>query len=412
MAKLGAIRGSHMGRIRPIAKFANVFAAAIIALTGCEDGGTLATNTGEGGRCGADKYALWTTGALHGANVYLGDTRDEQGNRQFGDGGLNQYDFADLKAAGANLVVISTAGTRSVASPHQVDDAAQRNLEQAVEWAEAAGLYAVIALRSGPGRDERAITGEGDETTKLETFWTNQQAQTAYLTMLGEIAAKYRDSETVVGIDPIIEPHNSHRVAEDDEQMYDPGEYFAKHGGKVEDINVFYPKATKAIRDAAPTLPILLEPEGWGGVDSLPYLQPTSDDLTVYTVHDYYPRYYTHTQRNGRPYYPNYPGEIDDSDGPAQVDQAAIETRMRQVFDYGQAHDVPIAVTEFGVHYSAHAADGYLADRILAQKPIGSWAVWVWQHTNFEDEFNINSVAASELRDVLVEAWKGNCRRR
>ena len=401
-----------MGSIRPIAKFATVFAAAILAFTGCEeDGGTVATNTSEGGRCPADRYALWTTGALHGANVYLGDTQDEQRNRQFGDGGLTQRDFADLEASGANLVVISIAGTRSVASPYQVDDPAQRNLERAVEWADEAGLYAVIAVRSGPGRDERAITGQGDETSKLETFWTNQQAQTAYLTMLGEIAANYRDSDTVVGIDPIIEPHYSHRVAEDDEQMYDPGKYYAKHGGNVEDINIFYPKATKAIRDAAPTLPILLEPEGWGDIDWLPYLQPTGDHLTVYTVHDYYPHYYTHTQRNGQPYYPYYPGEIDDSNGSAQVDKAAIEKRMQQVFEYGNDHDVPLAVTEFGVHYSAHDADEYLADRIVAQKPIGSWAIWVWQHTNFEDEFNINSGAASKLRDVLVEEWKGNCHR-
>ena len=107
--------------------------------------------------CPAGRYALWAAGVLRGANVFQGRNPGGASNG-IGDGDFAQSDFDDLAAAGANYVQISHAGLFAETPPYALDPVAQANLDNVIDMAGKAGLYAeqyaTVEVRSA-GRRER-----------------------------------------------------------------------------------------------------------------------------------------------------------------------------------------------------------------------------------------------------------------
>ncbi len=347
--------------------------------------------------CPTDAYTLWSTGILRGANVFQGRNPGGATNG-FGDGDFTQADFDDLAAAGANYVQVSHAGLYAEAAPYALDPAAQANLDDVVAKAGAANLYAVIAFRSGPGRNENAISNR--DGTVVETIWTDAAARTAWVDMLRHTAARYGSNPTVIGYSIMVEPNAYARRG-----FIDPGPFYAQYGGTLEDVNALYALAVAAIRAVDTETPILLEPEGYGNVTWLPFVTPIADAHMVYTAHDYTPFDYSHQQVQGA----SYPGVYEVEGVAKTVDKAFLTTYLGTLQTYVDTNGVPVALTEFGVHRTAPNAATYLADRIAIQDQLGSWAVWVWQPTGFIDPFNMHD--PSPVLDVLKTAWASNCRR-
>lgn len=345
-----------------------------------------------------DEIGLWTGAAkLRGSNVFMG-RNPEGGPGGFGDGGFSQADFDALAKAGANYVQISHAGLFAERPPFGLDQAAEANLDRTLDMVAKAGMFAVIAIRSGPGRNEDAITGR-KKASLYEPIWGDAAAQDAWVGMMKHIAARYKSNPIVVGYDPMVEPNNWDRVG-----YPDPQEFYAKHGNTLGDVNQLHAKVTAAIRQVDTSTPILLEGEAYGSPPWLPYLKVTGDARTVYTVHDYEPFDYTHELKPG-----GYPGTYDlNGDGQTEtVDRAALERHMQVVRDFGASKGVPVAVTEFGVHRTATDAAKYLTDRVAIHEGIGNWASWTWQPAGFDDPFSMHDPSA--VHDVLVNAWQRNC---
>ena len=348
-----------------------------------------------------DKFALWDAGkaVLRGANVFMG-RNPEGGPGGFGDGPFSQSDFNDLALAGANYVQISHAGLFSETPPYELDPAAQKNLDSVIKKVEKAGLYAVLAFRSGPGRNENTITDRDGEL--LESIWTNEREQRAWAEMVAYAAQRYKDNPTIVGIDPMVEPNDYARHG-----YLEPEVFYARFGGTVEDFNGLAQRVTTAVREVDQTTPLLLEPDGFGRPSWLPYLKVTGDPLTVYTVHDYAPFEYTH-QENPLATYPGY-FAADDSDEPHVIDKAYLSKGLEPVREFAKRHHVPVAVTEWGAHRIAVNAGGYTLDRIALHDEIGNWAVWTWQPAGFDDPFSTHDPSPSNL--ALRNGWLANCSR-
>ncbi|HEV7730744.1 MAG TPA: cellulase family glycosylhydrolase [Candidatus Binatia bacterium] len=347
--------------------------------------------------CPSDAFDLWSNGILRGANVFQG--RNPGGaSTGFGDGDFAQSDFDDLAAAGANYVQISHAGLFAETPPYALDPAAEANLDRIISMASAANLYAVIAFRSGPGRNENAISNR--DATVLDAIWTDQAAHDAWVAMLRHTAERYGSNPTVIGYSIMVEPNNYARHG-----FIDPPEFYLLYSGTIEDVNVLHAQAAAAIREVDTETPILLEPEGYGNVIWLPFVTPLADPRVVYTAHDYTPFDYSHQQMVGA----TYPGTYDVEGVATLVNKAFLTTYLQPLQTYVDTHGVPVALTEFGVHRDAPEAASYLADRIAIQDTLGSWAVWVWQPADFIDPFNMHE--ASPVLDVLKTAWAGNCRR-
>jgi hypothetical protein len=368
---------------------------ALGVVSGCGSAPTQAV-----GACRArEKFDLWPLGKalLRGANVFMG--RFPQGAASgFGDGDFSQADIDDLARAGANFLIVSHAGLYTEQPPYTLDAAARDNLDMVLRMAAKAHLYAVIAFRSGPGRNENALTGRN--ATVLETIWTDPMAQAGWVEMMRYTASRYKDNPIVIGYDPLVEPNDYVRHGSPD-----PASFYAQYGGTIEDYNRLAARVTTAVREVDTMTPILLEPDGYGSVPFLPYLVVTGDARSVYTVHDYTPFEYTHQLTAGA----SYPGPYDlmNNGQLVVIDRARLDQFLQTVRTFSSNNHVPVAFTEFGSYRTAPNVAAYLQDRIGLQDAIGNWAAWTWQPAGFLDPFNMHDPSAAH--DVLRTAWSGNC---
>ena len=339
---------------------------------------------------GGQEIDLWNKGSavLRGANVYQG-RNVFNADVPFGDGPFTQSDFDELRAAGANYVHISHAGLFSEAPPYSLDNAAVSNLDNVLEMARKAGLYAGIAFRSGPGRNDLSIVDSTNKRANSDVF-TNQAAQDAWVEQVRFAANRYKNDPIVVGLSVMVEP-----TAYTLHGFIDPEPFYATYGGTIEDVNGLYARATTAIRSVDQNTPILLEPEGHGNISWLPFLKITGDTKTVYTPHDYEPFKFTH---GGKGKYPSN-----------KNNRSTLEAQIAPVRSFSQQHNVPVAITEFGARSKAKTAAAYIADRISIQNAIGNWVVWTWQPAGFKDKFSVHN--PGKIQDVLKSAWATNCTR-
>ena len=347
--------------------------------------------------CPSDKFALWTSKSLHGANIIQG-RNPNGGPNGIGDGEYAQSDFDQLRQAGANYVQLSHAGTFAETAPYSIDSVVEATLDMNIQRAMTAGLYVVIAFRSGPGRNENTITNR--DGTLNEQIWTVTAARTAWVEMLRHTAERYQANPAVVGYSIMVEPNAYARHG-----FPDPADFYARFAGTLQDVNGLYSLATAAIREVDAITPILLEPEGYGNINWLSYLSLTGDSRTVYTPHDYTPFDYTHEAVKNSTYPGNY--DLSGDGNLTLVDKSYLTNFLAAVSQFSQLHSVPVALTEFGVHRTASNAATYLSDRIAIQNEIGSWAVWAWQPANFDDPFSMHD--ASSVHTVLTTAWASNC---
>lgn len=347
--------------------------------------------------CPQDPFDLWTGKYLRGANIFQG-RNPGGGPNGIGDGEFLQSDFDELRQAGANYVHISHAGTFGETAPYALDAIVEASLDSTIQRAKTAGLYVVIAFRSGPGRNENAISNRGGLLT--EAIWTSTDARDAWVKMLKHTAERYRDEAAVVGYSIMVEPNAYARRG-----FPNPSDFYAQYRGSTEDVNGLYALATAAIRSVDAVTPILLEPDGYGNVDWLPFVEITGDSRAVYTAHDYTPFEYTHQLSAGL----SYPGNYDvDSDGTSeQIDRSFLANFLSPLGRFAQNHGVPVALTEFGVHRSATGAGAYVEDRVEIQNAIGSWAVWTWQPAGFNDPFSVHE--PSSVLTTLSAGWSPNC---
>lgn len=303
-----------------------------------------------------DKMTPWRTGDLRGANLWQGrwgGTSSPYPGRAIGSP-LTGADIDDLRGLGANYVQLSVAGLYGEQPPYALDAGVQTVIDDVVDRSSAAGMFVVIAFRSGPGRNEQAIARSTNTAVYgpiLEDVWTSPAAQTAWLDMLRYTATRYGPNPAVIGIDPMVEPNDVARRG-----FLAPQDFLARYGGTPEDVNVFNVRSVTAVR-AVSDVPVLVEGDGYGSVGFLPTVTPTGDPRSVYTVHYYEPGTFTNQA----------PGA-----GLPEPGVAAQRQALAPLATFASAYAVPVAVTEFGVHRYAPGAATYLSDTLAVLDGMGA----------------------------------------
>ena len=377
------------------------------------------SNTGS-----TDKWALWNGSThLRGANIYQRRVYPELDNDFLGPGPLGppyfQSDLDALAAMGANYVNISHPGLFSENPPYTLDQNVQDNLDNLLSMIAQADMFAVISFRTGPGRAEFSVCCLGDdwviESYYNDSVWQDQAAQDAWAEMWRYTAERYRDNPIVVGYDLMVEP-NSNEVGSDAVNnpldIWDPEEFYDDYGGTLYDWNQLHPRISAAIREVDSETPILIGAMAYSAVEWLPYLQPTGDPRTIYTVHQYAPFEYTHQEAPAANSYPD-----------GSFDQSWLDDLLSTVDDFATTHGAPVAANEFGVVRWVPGADDFMDDQIELFEQRGlNHALWVWE-TSWEpfaaevDAFNFrhgpdpnnhSDVESSDLMDVIIEYWGRN----
>jgi hypothetical protein len=317
--------------------------------------------------------------------------------------------------------------------PYQLDLAVKAHLDRLLDMALAADLFAVIALRTGPGRSEFTFmfdeVGEWFDASYLnDRVWGDPSAQAGWVAMWRATAQFYRGHRAVVGYLLMVEPNSSEVGSDalnDALDEWDAAVFHERYGGTSYDWNQIYPPISAAIREVDPDTPILIGGNGYSAVDWLNFVKPTGDERTVYIAHQYAPHEYTHQLPDARL---GYPGRLDyDEDGVTEpFDRDALATLFAYFDRFTSRYGAPVAVTEFGVHRWAPGAERFLADEMELLESRGiSHALWEWQgsYREFTEEVNAfnfrfgpdpasrTDVSSSGLLEVVRRYWGSNQRR-
>lgn len=340
-----------------------------------------------------DKLSLWenqTGPHLRGAVVYqrryYSDLGDEPLGGPFAGPPLTQQDFDDLAKCGANAVVLSHPGLFAEKPPYAVDEHIVQHLDAILKMIENAGLFAIIAVRTGPGRSEFTFVYDDVNTwfgpDKLnDQVWATQGAQDAWVAMWRFIAERYKNNRCIVGYELMVEP-NSNAVGSDvlssPIDIYDPDQFYQRYAGTLYDWNQLHPKIVRAIREVDTDTPILLPANGYSSAQWLPYISNVSDQRVVFAAHQYEPHEYTHQKPEA---FLSYPGEISmEDDGNIEAfNSSTVNNILRPVSKIVHEDKATVAVTEFGTVRWAPGANLFLANTMDVLEKLGiNYFVYEW----------------------------------
>jgi hypothetical protein len=295
-------------------------------------------------------------------------------------------DFTTLSAYGANAVVVSHPGIFTESPPYTLDQALVNHLDNLLRMIKHADLFAVLAIRTGPGRSEFTFfskeVGSWFGAEKLnDQIWSNRKAQDAWVSMWQFLANRYRNNPIVVGYELMVEPNSSDvgsDVRSDRIAIEDPARFYRKYRGTSYDWNQLHPRIVSAIREVDSETPILIGGNGYSSAKWLRYIKDSVKKRIVHVVHHYEPFSYTH-QEAAVPL--RYPGLIDlkGNGRTRQFDLKLLQNLLKPIAKAVRSNQVPIAVTELGTVRWAGGGELFLADTMTHLEQLGTnYFIYEW----------------------------------
>ena len=254
-------------------------------------------------------------------------------------------------------------------------------LEEVLGWAEAEGMPVVVGMLNLPGCRWVQQNG-GVQDYRL---WKDVRYQEQAAAFWKELASRLRDHPAVVAYNPLNEPHPERQAGHDGAE--EPGflEWLEAHRGTTADLDLFYARIVRAIRDVDPYTPILVEGYGHGSVAGLTHLAPLDDPTILYSFHFYDPWQYTARKANKDRY--AYPDKMPAYwDGPAEKwERDVLAGMMNPVEEWAKRNGIPasrVVAAEFGCDRGAPGAREYLADILTTLNDRG----WHWAFYSFRED--------------------------
>lgn len=379
------------------------------------------------------KIALWdvTSGPhLRGANIFLGRVDAVLDRSYRGPGPIgppyDQEDFDSLAGLGANVVTISMPGLFTVDPPWELDPDVQGMLDDLLSMICRSGMFAVIAARTGPGRNEfgfhSAAWSRGVDFGD-HSMWELAAAQEAWIDMWRHTAERYGSNPVVVGYYLMVEPNASDVIA-----GLEAGEFFEQHGGSLLDWTALYPGIVEAIREEDPRTPVIIDSDGWAACTWLSHHPVLPDQRVVYSFHQYLPLAFTIGPLadhifGGR--YVEYGGSSDlTGEGSYELfDERFFESLYAPADDFVSEREANVAVTELGLVRWVPGGASFMRDQLAELESRGfNHTVWLW-NAGFERresvtdplglQFGVDQAKdrdrdAGDLLDVLNDYWSLN----
>ncbi|MFQ5407229.1 MAG: cellulase family glycosylhydrolase, partial [Anaerolineales bacterium] len=309
--------------------------------------------------------AEWSSTPVRGAVIEIGyGGPDEYNDPPY----PSSEDLQQLRALGARVVALEFQFAWTIKPPYQPDETQIALLEAALDNVAAAGLYAVVAVRNGPGRN--AMMPDVDDADVITTLYTDEATQDAYGEMLQDVVERFNDRPEIIAWEPLVEPALDWFLTQEEDAPYSQAAAL---------WNDLAPDLIAVIRAVDPERPILIEPVNWGGPGGFALLDRFDDDNLVYSLHTYEPFAFTHQQE---PPYTAYPGVFD---GEA-FDRAALDALLTPVDDFQARHDAPIVVGEWGGIRWLPGIEQYISDQLSLFEQRGwSWLWYAWDDEEWDE---------------------------
>lgn len=323
--------------------------------------------------------ADWAAHPVHGAVVEIGfGGPDEWESPSY----PSVNSFRLLRELGVHVVVIEFQYAWTIFPPYQAAEDQFTRVTAALNNARDAGLYVVLADRSGPGVNAM-YPGIADKDV-ISTLYTDTTAQQAYRNMLTDMVHRYKDRPEIIAWEPIIEP------APDYFMFHEDAPY--TQGAAV--WNPIAATFIQTIRAEDPNRPIIIEPVNWGGFDAFTTFVKFSDNNVIYSLHTYEP--YSYTDQQSAPYR-RYPGKFDGQ----YVDKTVLDSFLTPVDDFQTLHDVPIYVGEWGGIRWVPGMGQYIADQLSLFNARGwSWTIYSWYDAEWDQKGYMPALGTNQRKPV------------
>lgn len=298
----------------------------------------------------------------------------------------NVQDIIDFKNYGGNLMHIQPDGFFNPDPPY---DTLWNNINGAdmlVDFCRQAGVYYVIAMRSGPGAYDTYDESQG--TTGESRIWNtgNTAEQQKYADMLKMIVQRYGNDTLFAGINMVIEPRPKVRfVPANTSQNY---KFFLETIYNIH-MDQVYNFWISQIRQVDPEIPIISESFAYSTPELFPPYE-LNDQFIIYSFHNYQPVEYS---KEETPMTMNYPGSYWNITHLSQQTfdgQFIRETVFGKVKQFQEQTGAPVLMGEFGMYKPQINCHNYVNDVLSACAENGwHFALWDWRRSggpewNFE----------------------------
>ena len=300
---------------------------------------------------------------LIGRGINFGNALDAPSEGEWGLT-LEPAYFAAVARAGFDSVRIPIrwAPHAGPAPDFRIEPAYFERVDWALDQALKHGLTAIINIH----HDEASENEPARYLPRAIAFWN-------------QIAARYQDRPDRLVFELLNEPH-----------------------GPMTDANwqASFPSLLAAIRATNPTRAVIVGPGHWNGIDSLDKLTlPEGDRHLIVTFHYYSPFHFTHQGAEWSEGSQAWLGET----WTATPDQLATLNRdLGKAADWGQAHDRPLFLGEFGAYSKAPMPSRVIWTNAVARAAEArgiSWSYW-----EFGSGFGAYDPHAHAWRQPLLEA--------
>ncbi|MEE2566782.1 glycoside hydrolase family 5 protein [Hyphobacterium marinum] len=315
--------------------------------------------------------------------------------------------LASLARSGANLALLSHPGIYTERPPYRFDEPVAEHLIDLVDRCARAGLYVVVAFRSGPGRTEfslhRDSAGDWFPADLVdERVWQSSEARNAWSAMWGHAAVLLRNRANVAGYLLMVEPNaNQAALGPNGEaiDIWDADRLRDTLSGTQGDWPAMASAMARSIRSFDTETPILVSPDGYANARFAPLLDLEAVPGMVLAIHDYEPRAYTHGDAGSGEFY-------DPADAPVMPPEAARWM-----------------LGEFGVRRWMPGSGGFIAARMDALERAGAasayfrwdsgWQPYESQENAWNPLYGSDPAAdspsdLSPVRGALENAWRAN----
>ncbi len=264
-----------------------------------------------------------------------------------------------------------------------IPKADMKKLIQALDIADTYHVKIVLTFFSLPGVRYKQLNNDQFDYR----LWTDEKYQQQAIQFWKDLAGKIKNHPAIVAYNPLNEPHPEQK---DGHTSGTPEfeKWLEKNRGGAADLNRFYRRMVKAIREVDPGTPIILDCCFHACPEGMNYLQPVEDDKIIYSFHFYEPWVFSTYRVNKERF--SYPDKmpVNDSDKTQPWTLDTLHECFQSVIDWAKRYNIPthrIAVGEFGCDRRVSGAIRYLGDLIEAfnaQK--WHWAFYAFRESEWD----------------------------
>jgi hypothetical protein len=256
-------------------------------------------------------------------------------------------------------------------------------LKKTLDQANELELKIVVTMLSLPGSRWK----QHNHGTEDRRIWTEFSQQEQAISFWRQLAQALKGHPAVIGYNIRNEP-SPELVEPQLKDWYSKDEYlkwYQQVKNNPADLNLFYKKVAKAIREIDLETPIILDSGFYASPWAFHVLEPVEDEKTLYSFHMYEPYSYTSRFNQGKYTYPGLAPIGESQAEKVDWNRSQIEVFLNPVIEWQKKYKVPserIFVGEVGVFRANAGAERYLRDTISvlnAQK-------WHWAFYSFRED--------------------------